>query len=478
MSEETRTNKMIKRPENKIEIREFEKELFRVLDQYGLPSKSILISVPERFQVFKNLESVIGHLEPDRLSSSVYISKFIAAAAAGLFDAALNYLWDETISELRHRVSQYDLEYFFEIVVVDEDKRKTLKTAEDLTKIDDSALIRGCKEIDLISDLGFRELDLIRQMRNWASAAHPNQNQITGLRLVGMLETCIREVISLPLNKTVAEIKKLLKNIKSVEMSPKDAERTATFFINLTQEQSDNLASGFFGLYTAADTNEQTKLNISYLLPSLWERVDKQTRYQFGIKYGKFVANNEQDRKELARKFLQIVSAENYISDDLRAVDIKTILDDLLRAHRGMNNFYNEPAYARQLWRLVGKEGKIPKQISRDYVYALVEVFLTNGNGEVWDAEPIYSLLLSKFDQSMALEAILSFEHYNIASKLQFSLCQRKFKELLQMMKQNISSPEAQEIVTLLESYQGPLDSMRNDAALSKKLAPSRKILK
>lgn len=36
----------------------------------------------------------------------------IAAAAVGLFDASLNYLWDETVSELRRRVAGFDLSYF------------------------------------------------------------------------------------------------------------------------------------------------------------------------------------------------------------------------------------------------------------------------------------------------------------------------------------------------------------------------------
>ena len=34
----------------------------------------------------------------------------LAAVGAGLFDAALNYLWDETIAEFRRRVARYDLE--------------------------------------------------------------------------------------------------------------------------------------------------------------------------------------------------------------------------------------------------------------------------------------------------------------------------------------------------------------------------------
>ena len=49
-------------------------------------------------------------------------------------------------------------------------------------------------------------LDNIKFMRNWASAAHPNQIELTGLQLISWLETCIKEVISLPLSNITIEI--------------------------------------------------------------------------------------------------------------------------------------------------------------------------------------------------------------------------------------------------------------------------------
>lgn len=33
-------------------------------------------------------------------------------------------------------------------------------------------------------------------MRNWASTAHPNQNELTGLQLIEWLETCMRSYIT------------------------------------------------------------------------------------------------------------------------------------------------------------------------------------------------------------------------------------------------------------------------------------------
>lgn len=71
------------------------------------------------------------------------------------------------------------------------------------------------KEIDMISDVGYNHLDYIKYMRNWASAAHPNQTEITGLQLISWLETCIKEVINLPNSTVTIETGRFLKNIKS-----------------------------------------------------------------------------------------------------------------------------------------------------------------------------------------------------------------------------------------------------------------------
>ena len=151
-----------------------------------------------------------NHLDDEQRQKALYISKFFAAVGAGLFDAALNYLWNETIVNLRYKVIRFDLEYFYDSVVTDSDRRSKFKSEEDLKKLDDWELIRGCRETGILSDIGFKHLDYIRDMRNFASAAHPNHNQLTGLQIVSWLETCIIEVLAREPSRLVLEIKKEL----------------------------------------------------------------------------------------------------------------------------------------------------------------------------------------------------------------------------------------------------------------------------
>lgn len=453
---------IVKATDYNVQLRDFEGGLISFLEQHNLPSEGIFVVIPERLTVFKNLENVIAQIDNKEKQQSLYLSKFIAGVASGLFDAALNYLWDETILQIRKRVVQYDLEYFFDNAVTGE-KRKRLKDESDLPKVDDYELIKGSKEIGLISDLGFKHLEYINYMRNWASAAHPNQNNITGLQLITWLETCVKEVISLPISNITIGIKKLLSDVKSTSISANDAQEIAVFFTNLTQEQVNNLVSGFFGIYTKPGSDSQTLQNINTLLPLIWNRVDEDIRDTFGLKYGNFVANNYQEEKKLSREFLQIVNAESYIPDDLKIVEIEATIDNLATSHRSFNNFYNEPTFARQLYRMVGDPPKVPKALNRKYVYTIVETFLTNGNGVASFAQQIYVEMLSKLNSQQANIAVLSFNDTRISSKLQFPLCQKKYRELIEILKPIVTTPAIKDLIEKIDKFTGLLENMKHD---------------
>ncbi|MBW4445711.1 MAG: hypothetical protein KME38_02240 [Spirirestis rafaelensis WJT71-NPBG6] len=456
---------------------DFEAGVLSFLAQQGLPTNSVLVPVNERVTVFKNLADVLSKINDEQKPRSVYISKYVAAVASGLFDAALNYLWDETILELRKRVSQYDISYFYDNAVNSPEKRKNLNSEDDIVKVNDSELIEGGRKIGLISEIGYKHLDTIRYMRNWVSSAHPNQNEITGLQLISWLETCIREVISLPLSNGTIEIQKFLKNLKKNNISELDARNIAGFFLELTQEQTNNLASGLFGIYTRSDTTPQTRQNLHRLLPYLWDKVDEQARQQFGIKYGRFVANNDQAEARLALEFLELVSGKSYIPETLLAAEIDTAIDNLLNAHQGWDNFANEPPFAKVLDTLINERGQVPLQIREKYVFGLVQVFLTNGNGTSHNAQTIYSSMIERFNTTQAVMAILSFNNTIIASRLQHSLCQKKYRELLEMMKLKVSAPVVKELIDEIENYKGPLHKLKEQSNFKRKVDNMRKII-
>lgn len=445
-------------------LQEFEAILLSALESVGLPSDGVLVEIEQRHRVFQNYSNAIAMLTRDRRRESIYLSKLLAAVGAGLFDAALNYLWDETIAELRSRIARYDLAYFFDIAVPSPDRRQGLHAEEDLDQISDQDLIRGAREIGLISDVGYQQLDLIRYMRNYASAAHPNQNEINAYQLLGWIETCIKEVITLPETQIVAETKQLLQNVRAGMTTSANALATAEFFRELPSESADNIAAGFFGIYVAEDSDERARDSVRLLMPHLWTHVTEPKRRAFGVKYGKYVANGDTKRSERAREILDVVHGAAYLPEAVRVAEISTVIDELLAAHREFNNFHTEPGPARRLEGLTSEP--VPPAVRDPYVQAIVEVFLTNGNGVAWAADTHYAAMISRFDPDEAEIAIKQLFDPTIASKLRFQSAQAKLSELLDAIELKLTRPAARELMDAIRVFTGRPARIAKDSEL------------
>jgi len=157
----------------------FSEQLQLYLNDVGLPTENILVPVVERAKVLFIIPSVVNNLTGEQSGRAYYMSKFIASCSVGLFDAALNFLWNETILNLREKIVRFDLDYFYDSTIKDASQRKNFKSEDNLENLSDWDLIRGCRDTGIITDIGYKHLNYIRDMRNFASAAHPNQNELT-----------------------------------------------------------------------------------------------------------------------------------------------------------------------------------------------------------------------------------------------------------------------------------------------------------
>ena len=108
-------------------ISDFSQGFVSFLQNLDLPSEGILVDLDERYRVIQMFPHVVTLIHPESRAVSPYLSKFIAACGAGLFDAALNFLWDETVLHLRNKVINFDLNYFYDTVETDPSKRSKLK---------------------------------------------------------------------------------------------------------------------------------------------------------------------------------------------------------------------------------------------------------------------------------------------------------------------------------------------------------------
>ena len=80
------------------------------LKTLNLPSENIIADTSQREAVMKNLPTLLSTISNENKSNANYLSKFVAASAIGLFDAALNYIWNEVIVNLRNKINYYGLD--------------------------------------------------------------------------------------------------------------------------------------------------------------------------------------------------------------------------------------------------------------------------------------------------------------------------------------------------------------------------------
>jgi len=446
-------------------ITTFENALLEKAAAMGLPVDSVLVDVGPRVVVLNNMDAAMAGLPPAKRATSLYLSKFMFAVSAGLFDAALNYLWDETINELRKRIVDYDLNYFFDLAATSPEKRKELNTPDDLAKITDDELIRLAARMEFISPVGQHQLDLVRFMRNHASAAHPNQHELQPLALLGYMETCIKEVITLPQSPTMVQTSRLLANVRTQTVSPEQAAGFAPLFDGLRPGQTETLANGLFGIYVSPDSTALIRDNVRLLLPHLWSKLAEDTKFSFGVRFARFQANLDTVQADLAREFLEAVGATSYLPPDVRAGDIDLLIDRLHSAHNGWDNFYNEPPIARELRNYVGKL-PLPEGVREKYAYALIESYLGRRAGVSVQALPVYEELLQNMTPAEANWVLYSVTGPEFAAILSYPGPKEQLGKLLTIIGNKFVSSQAKALAQYVSGFTGPASSMYLDTRM------------
>jgi len=427
------------------EVDKYTNKLLDYLDNLNLPSNNVIVPVGERLKVVNNLPMVLESMNDEAKERSVYISKFVFAVGAGLFDAALNYIWDETIKSLRIKVARFDLEYFYISTISDPDRLRKLKTEDDLRKIDDWELIKGCSNIGILSEIGYRHMDHIRYMRNWASAAHPNHVELTGFQLVGWLETCIREVIGKEPSEYGIQIQILLKNIREQDLD--DVSHTLSSLELVPTELVNSLLKTIFGMYIDPLMAVNIKNNIKLIAKRVWELSDNDLKYEIALQYSTYAANADVEKKNKANEFLGIVEGLSYLPKDTLTIEISNRVDGLYQAHNGINNFYSEPLHARELYRYVPKNGKIPNEVFIKYIKTISLCYLGNGYGVSGAAYGYYEDLINRFEDKEIYEFLKLFFDIEFSSNLQSESFRNRCKKLIELFIKRTTGGKIMEIL-------------------------------
>jgi hypothetical protein len=420
-------------------IDDLHKQLEGYLSHVGLPVENVVVPITERKKVISSLGEALAIIPTEDRIKSHYLSKYTVAIAVGLFDGALNYLWDETVRAFRRLIIAFDLQYFYSIAEKISSRYKSLSKEEDIDQVSEHDLLEACRRIGLLSDVNYQRLEHVNYMRNHASAAHPNDNDIDGHEMLGWLSVCLKHAITASPDHSLIQVKQLLNNIRTSVIPSSDYAIIGADFVKQPIERIDDFLWSVFGLYTGDKTTSDTKQNIAGIAPYIWNAATEDRKYEIGAKFGVFRKNGEVARKDACQEFLQNVNGLNYKDEDSLAGEIIEKLENLNRAHFGSNNFYNEYPHAKALDESLPPNGMVPRASRSMWVKVLSICFVGNGYGyrEGVDesALPYYKKHINNFTEAEIVEFIKLFGDPEFASPLARSKPDSRVRQQANLLK-------------------------------------------
>lgn len=427
------------------------------LAAYGLPVDNVIATTDQRAIVASNLPSFLDSLTPEERGNARYLSKFVGASAIGLFDAALNYIWNEVVLSLRQKASVYGIELFYDAAVGGKN-REFYKDEDDLDGLKDAVLLDTCRKLELISDIVYRKLDHILTMRNQVAASHPNVESIGGFELLGWLQTCVSDVLQDPMSDSAIRIKALVDNIKARTnvLDQTTADRFGEELPNLASSHVQNLLVAIFGMFCSPESDQILRANIAKIAPLVWNCADDDVKYRIGTIIDGYRTNLQQQKLAKGVEFLDLVDGKKYESLPAKIVALEDLSSQLDDAHDGRDNFYNEPPIMRQILGYMEDSTDIPRDVLPRLTRVVVRCRLGRGltyrDGVSPAGRLLYDQFLGMLDDAGILECIKALYRPDINSKLSNPICQQHLGAILTILRGIAISERLKEMLDYLIS--------------------------
>lgn len=425
------------------------------LAQVGLPIDNIIATTEERTIVATNLPAFLQSLAKEEKREARYLSKFVGASAVGLFDAALNYVWNEVVLNLRKKASVYGIDLFFDAAVGGRN-RDLYKDESDLDGLKDSVLLDTCRKLELISDVVYRKLDHILTMRNEVAASHPNVESIGGFELLGWLQTCVKDVLQDRPSESAIRIRSLVKNLRErrTVVDESTTHRFAAELKNLSLPHVHNLLITFFGMFVSPDTDQVLRKNIATFAPHVWEHAEDRVKYHLGATVDGYRTNLDEAKLTLGQEFLGIVDGKEFEALPARIVALQNLSTQLAEAHAGYDNYYHEPPVMREILSYCKRSTDIPKQLLPVLTETVLSCRLGRGlsyrQGVSPGGLPLYDQFLGLLDDDGIVHCVEALFKPNINSKLRNAICQNHLVAVLQILRNIAISDRLRQVLDYL----------------------------
>jgi len=392
----------------------------------GVP-RDIIASGQEIETAWNNLPGVMNKVPPALRTEG--LARMCVAVVAGLFDSAINYIWNSSVIELREKVKRFGLP------VVEQILSKSNFDEQSLLDLKDSELLSLCLKLNLITEDGYFFLDQCRDIRNNFSAAHPVVGKIDDHEFIGFANRCAKYALGNENNPIGVDITAFMVAIKGTNFSEEQKNQWVQRIERTHEAQQYLLFGTLHGIYSDPASVEQSRVNALMIAAEFSPHFTPKAKSDLINRHHDYIARGDEKRHKASQQFFERLGMLSLLGEHEFHSLLSNASKRLLAVHQAMDNFYNEPPFAERLLQL-SEQGAIPDTVKEELVTAVVTCATGNAYGVSNGAVPYYYKLIQGFSPG-EVEMMLSLPTKNlvVSNRLKtYSTCRSRFKELVKLI--------------------------------------------
>lgn len=361
--------------------------LVEITSSLNVP-RDIIASDDEISEAWNRLPRVISKI-PENLRTK-WIVKMCIAVSSWLFDSWINYIWNESVIELRNKIKRFWLQIVWEITEKkDFDENK-------LNDLQDSELLTLCLKLNLITEEWFFYLDQCRDIRNNFSAAHPTIWELDDNELINFSSRCVKYALSVDENPIWVNIWQFIQSIKSWKFNEEQLKTWCEKLKQTHEAQRELLFWTMYWIYCDEESTEETRVNSLNIFLELKELITPKIKSNLIISHQNYVIKWNTKWTTASQHFFEKLAMFDLLWEKEQHAIISKACKTLFDVHLSMNNFYNEPPFAERLLEITSSTS-VPDTVKNEYVEVVLACWIWNSYWVSNNAFPYYKKMVANF---------------------------------------------------------------------------------
>jgi hypothetical protein len=322
-------------------------------------------------------------------------NQIISAFENGSYEMVSTFIWTKTITSLKNQLSKMGVSFIAELL-----DRPDINEHTNLHQaISEYEAIRLAEELGIISGTAaFRLRQAMETVTHFTQSdlEEDSENDMTEEEAKTIVRSCVQGILAFKRIEIPIDFKNFRRDLEATTLSEDNPQVTKLltspyFFHRATLR----ILLSIIKTATGAQL-ENTITNSILIIPKIWTTLMHPEKYQVGRSYSELYMDGQTKAANGLKQILLKVKGFDFVPEDLRSSSFIKAANEVLVAHEGRNNFYNEPGPMNTLFRM---GSIIPIPAFSICMTAILSVKLGNSYGYSGDAQPSARAMLKNISQ-------------------------------------------------------------------------------